>query len=99
MMGRLARIVRPKRRLDGLTFTVYVRAQCCCCHKAVDMLRDYRKRFGFAIEEIDVDSDPALVDAYGLTVPVVALNGKVRFKGVINPALLERLLTAESRST
>ena len=99
MMALLARIVRPKRRLDGLTFTVYTRVQCCCCHKAIDMLRDYRKRFGFAIEEVDVDSDQALVDAYGLTVPVVALNGKVRFKGVINPALLERLLTAESGST
>jgi hypothetical protein len=30
-------------------------------------------------------------------VPVVALNGKVRFRGVVNPTLLERLLTAESR--
>jgi hypothetical protein len=30
-------------------------------------------------------------------VPVVAVNGKVRFRGVVNPALLERLLRAESR--
>ena len=31
------------------------------------------------------------------TVPVVAVDGKVRFKGVVNPVLLERLLLAESR--
>ena len=29
--------------------------------------------------------------------PVVAIGGKVRFKGVVNPVLLERLLTAEGR--
>jgi hypothetical protein len=30
-------------------------------------------------------------------VPVVAVAGKVRFKGIVNPVLLERLLTAERR--
>jgi hypothetical protein len=30
-------------------------------------------------------------------VPVVAVDGKVRFRGVVNPALLERLLIAEGR--
>ena len=44
-----------------------------------------------------MDTDPDLVSAYGMTVPVVAVAGKVRFKGVVNPVLLERLLLAESR--
>jgi hypothetical protein len=30
-------------------------------------------------------------------VPVVAVNGKVRFRGKVNPVLLNRLLEAESR--
>ena len=65
--------------------------ECCCCHKAIDLLEAYRRRHGFAIEVVDVDSDPALAEAHGLTVPVVAIDGKVRFKGVVNPVLLDRL--------
>ena len=32
--------------------------------------------------------------AHGLSVPVVAIDGKIRFRGVVNPVLLERLLAA-----
>jgi glutaredoxin len=97
MMTTLLRRLRakPKARLDVLNVTVYTRAQCCCCHKALDVLSEYQTRHGFAIETIDVDSDPELVAKYGLSVPVVAIDGKVRFKGAVNPVLLNRLMTAE----
>jgi glutaredoxin len=94
----LTRLLRRSLRAEHLTFTVYTRGQCCCCHKALDLLRYQQSRWGFSIEEVDVDSDPDLVARYDTEVPVVALNGKVRFRGVVNPALLERLLTAESRN-
>lgn len=98
MMTTLLRRLRLKSpaRLDGHVVTVYTRAQCCCCHKALDLLREYQSRHGFAIEEVDVDSDPELVAKYGLSVPVVAFGGKVRFKGVVNPVLLDRLILAEA---
>ncbi len=60
------------------------------------MLEDARRRFGFAMEQVDIDGDPALVAKYDTEVPVVAVNGRVRFRGVINAALLDRLLLAES---
>ena len=99
MMTTILRRLRPKSkaRLDGLKVTVYTRAQCCCCHKALDVLREYQDRHGFAIEEVDVDSNPDLVAKYGLSVPVVAFDGKVRFKGVVNPVLLDRLIAAVGR--
>lgn len=96
MLASLIRRWKPGPRLDHLTFTVYTRRQCCCCHKALDLLKDYQRRHGFAIEEVDVDSDPTLVAAHGLSVPVVAVAGKVRFKGQVNAVLLERLLAAEA---
>lgn len=99
LLRRLARpgpTSTPTPRLDGLRVTVYTRAQCCCCHKALDLLREYQGRHGFTIEEVDVDSDRALAEAHGLSVPVVAFDGKVRFRGVVNPVLLDRLLAAES---
>jgi glutaredoxin len=94
----LSRLLSPRLKADHLTFTIYTRAQCCCCHKAIDLLEEYRKRHGFSIETVDIDADPDLVARYNTEVPVVAVNGKVRFRGVVNPALLERLLAAESRN-
>ena len=61
------------------------------------MLKTYKKRFPLAIETIDVDADPALKAKYDLLVPVVAINGRERFRGAVNPTLLERVLRAESR--
>jgi len=90
-----SRLVSGAPRLEHLSVTVYTRAQCCCCHKALDVLKDAQQRFGFSIQEVDVDGDPELVARYDTVVPVVAVNGKERFRGVVNPALLERLLRAE----
>ena len=97
MTSLLTRLA-PTHGAEHLTFTVYTRAQCCCCHKAIDVLKDAQQRFGFAIEEVDIDSDPDLVAQFDTEVPVVALNGKVRFRGVVKPALLDRLLLAEERT-
>jgi glutaredoxin len=98
MTSLLTRLLRRPVRAEHLTFTVYTRSQCCCCHKALDLLREQQARAGFAIEEVDIDGDPALAAKYDTEVPVVAVDGKVRFRGVVNPALLERLLLAESRN-
>jgi glutaredoxin len=98
MLTILRRISRRKKvaRLANLTVTVYTRAKCCCCHKALEVLESYQREYGFQTEQVDVDSDPALAEQYGLSVPVVAVGGKVRFKGLVNPVLFERLLKAES---
>ncbi len=97
MTSLFTRIFRPGVRRERLTFTVYTRVQCCCCHKALDLLMDYQRGYRFQIEEVDIDADPELAARYGHEVPVVAVNGKVRFRGVVNPALLERLLAAEGQ--
>lgn len=97
MTSLLSRWMRPRLRLPHLQVTVYTRQDCCCCHKALDLLRDYQRRYRFAIEEIDIDADPELVAQHGTSVPVVAMDGKVRFRGVVNPVLFERLLVAQSR--
>ena len=97
MTTLLARLLRRSRRAEHLTFTVYTRSQCGCCRKALDLLANARGRHGFAIEEVDVDGDPALAEIYGTEVPVVAVNGKVRFRGVVSPVLLNRLLLAEGK--
>ena len=98
LLHRLLR--RPDTQKAGhLTFTVYSRAGCGCCDKAMKVLKEAQRRFGFIIDEVDIDHDPELLAKFSSEVPVVTVNGKVRFRGVVNPALLERLLVAESQQS
>jgi glutaredoxin len=94
MTTLLSRVLGRSPKRTNATFTVYTRDGCCCCHTALEVLARYQPRYGFAIEEIDVDSDPQLAAEHGTSIPVVVMDGKVRFRGVVNPALLERLLRA-----
>ncbi|MBI1324596.1 glutaredoxin family protein [bacterium] len=75
---------------------VYSRQGCTCCDKAMAVLETAGRKHRLKIEVIDVDTDPALVAAHGEHVPVVSVDGKVRFRGQVNPVLLERLLNSQS---
>jgi glutaredoxin len=95
MTTLLRRWLRPTASLRHWHVTVYTRANCCCCHTAIGLLERYARRYRFIVEPVDVDADPALAERYGASVPVVAINGKVRFRGVVNPVLLDRLIAAD----
>ncbi len=84
---------RHRGALASLTVTVYTREACCCCHTALEVVRSYQQSHGFRVEEVDA-TDPAIQQLVGPTVPVVAVDGKVRFRGEVNPVLFERLLAA-----
>jgi glutaredoxin len=86
---------RPAPSLGHLHFVVYTRQGCHLCQTAWQLLEGEQRHFGFQLEAVDVDTDPVLVEQYGLTVPVVAVNGRVRFRGGVNDVLLRRLLRAE----
>jgi hypothetical protein len=47
---------------------------------------------------VDIDADPELQSQFDHCVPVVAIDGKVRFRGRVNPTLLKRLLGAHGKS-
>jgi glutaredoxin len=88
---------KPAPRLVSLEVVFYTRRGCHLCDAAWERLRQRHRRHGFQLTTIDVDSDPRLVEQYGTCVPVVAVNGRVRFRGVVNPVLLDRLLRGESQ--
>ena len=49
------------------------------------------------LDEVEAAADAAeLVALYGEQVPVVTVDGKVRFRGGVNRVLLQRLLEAET---
>jgi glutaredoxin len=86
-----------RRRLTQWQVLMYTRQGCHLCEHAWELLCEAQRRYGFALSEADVDVEPALKAEYGEQVPVIVVNGRVRFRGVVNRILLERLLAAGER--
>ncbi len=70
---------------------IYTRENCHLCDEAVETLSEYRSYFP-EFEVVDIDSDPNMVEQFGECVPVVEIDGKVRFRGRVNEVLLRRLI-------
>lgn len=79
-----------------LHVVVYTRSGCHLCEVAWKKLDAHKKQRGFTLEAIDVDTAPDLAAQYGNCVPVVLINGTVRFRGKVNEVLLQRLLDAHA---
>jgi hypothetical protein len=47
---------------------------------------------------VDIDQDPSLQAIYNEWVPVVEINGRVRFRGHVDPVLLRRVIIAEQKA-
>lgn len=73
-----------------MTVLVYTRQGCHLCDQAADLIRDR----GVEAELIDIDLHPELQEKYTACVPVVVIDGRVRFRGRVNPVLLQRIIDA-----
>jgi glutaredoxin len=82
--------------IPGPRFTrlvLYTRAGCHLCEEARAMLDRYSVYLP-PIMEVDIDNDPDLIGRFSTCVPVVELDGKVRFRGRVSELLLRRLIAA-----
>ena len=95
MLSFLQKLLRfaPRQRPD-LQFTLITRKNCHLCDDALMLLEEARRRNGVSLEIVDVDSSAELLAQHDKCVPVVLVNGKVRFRGKVNRVLLQRLLNA-----
>ena len=73
---------------------LYTRQGCHLCDDAKALLQSH----GLTVEEIDVAADAELRQRFDTCVPVVAIDGKVRFRGRIDEMLLRRILAGSSES-
>ena len=65
---------------------LYLREGCHLCEQfLVDFSLDFPARFA-SLRTLDVDADPALMQLYGLRVPVLAAAGAVVCEGVYDRA-------------
>jgi len=81
--------IRPPRdHASNRTATLYTRDGCHLCERARQVL----EKAGVDVSEVDIAGDSELESRYGNTIPVVVIDGKERFRGIVDPVLLERLL-------
>jgi glutaredoxin len=62
------------------TVVLYSRPGCHLCDVARAVIEDVRAEVAFAFDEIDIESDDALVRDYGVRIPVVAVDGEDLFE-------------------
>ncbi|MBL8850722.1 MAG: glutaredoxin family protein [Planctomycetaceae bacterium] len=88
------RTARWSPAIDGSRFesvVLYTRRDCGLCDAAAAVLAAYRSYLP-PILEVDIDTDPDLVRQFDTCVPVVEIDGKVRFRGRVSELLLRRLI-------
>lgn len=92
LFGNRGSTWEPRR--SGLRFrqvVVYTREGCHLCDEAVAVLKKFCDWLPEP-REVDIDTDPELQERFGLTIPVVEFDGKIRFKGRVQKQLLRRLI-------
>jgi glutaredoxin len=67
---------------------LYTRRDCHLCDVASAVLVEN----GLSPRKVDIDLDPELQRRYTNCVPVVEIEGVVRFRGRVNEVLLKRIL-------
>jgi len=67
---------------------LYTRQGCHLCDDAKQTLLQH----GLVPTLVDIDADSALWSRFDTMVPVVEINGRIRFHGKMNPVLLRRIL-------
>jgi glutaredoxin len=74
------------------TVTLYGRAGCHLCDDARAALERIRASAPFVLEEIDIESDDALLRRYVERIPVIALDGEELFDFFVDEQALRRKL-------
>ncbi len=67
---------------------LYTRQGCHLCDEAEQILLGE----GLAPTLVDINAQPELLATYNECVPVVVMDGKVRFRGKVDLVLLRRLM-------
>lgn len=71
-----------------MNVVLYTRDGCHLCEEAHQVLSE----FGISPKVVDIDDDPDLHERFDTCVPVVEIDGRVRFRGRVEPTLLRRIV-------
>ena len=67
---------------------LFSKPRCSLCDHAKEALM----RAGVEFVEVDITTDPALMNEFGVLIPVVEVDGEIVFEAGMNPADLPELI-------
>lgn len=70
---------------------LYTREGCHLCDNALELLEQH----GLTPQLVDIDAQPELRARFTACVPVVEIDGRIRFRGRVEPLLLRRIVRHE----
>lgn len=74
------------------TVTIYSRPTCHLCEVAKSAMQAANCADAYTLEEINIETDPDLLQRYKNDIPVVAINGIEAFRHRVNPEEFRRRL-------
>ena len=75
---------------------LYTRPGCHLCEDAKQEMLSANCADEYALEEINIDNDPALLERYRYEIPVITINGKKAFKYRLTAAEFRKAVTRRS---
>lgn len=85
--------------MSATEVVLYGREGCCLCDDAREILGRVRAAHPFALTEVDIDSDEALLRAYLERIPVVTIDGVAAFELFVDEDELIRRLAPHDDPT
>jgi glutaredoxin len=76
----------------SVSVVLYGRDGCCLCDDAREILERARAKYGFELQERDIEQDEQLLRTYLERIPVITINGAEAFELLIDEAELEQYL-------
>lgn len=81
-----------------MRLTIYSKPGCHLCDEMKALVRrTIAAHANVSLEEIDISTDPALTDRYGLEIPVLMIDGRKAAKYRIREAELVKLIGARGK--
>jgi glutaredoxin len=75
-----------------LRVEIYTKRDCCLCDEAKEVLARVRTDVPFELAEIDIETDPALMERFRTEIPVIFVGGRKAFKYRVDEQELRRRL-------
>ena len=77
--------------------TFYTRKDCLLCEEAAHLLRRLAPEFGLDVEEVDIETDRALLERYEESIPALTLDGEPLLAAPLDESRLRMALTSRLR--
>jgi glutaredoxin len=68
-------------RGEPLELVLYTRSNCHLCDEMKREIERAGAAEAYSLREVDIDSEPELTELHGRSIPVLAIDGHIAFKG------------------